>query len=110
MASKPKRILKLPKCNGQPQLWSRLDHFGIRILWPDGRVTWWDGESKRVPIAIVNYEVKWGDTTIGKFYNETDHGACTADKLYHSQLMAIANIHKFDDDEGCKAPEFLGYL
>lgn len=75
--------MKLPKCNGRPQLWSRRDFRGIRILYPDGRVSWsWD-------------EGAWENT------------GCTSRKTQKGAQKAIfkhEKIHRFDP------PEFLGYL
>jgi hypothetical protein len=92
--------MKLPKCNGRPQLWTRCGYEGIRIIWPNGKVSWtsiYDGEFIKTGTMIEN--------------------GCTTGL---SQEEAILNCifyettHWYQDpvsDTAVKAPpKFLGYL
>lgn len=75
---------ELPACNGRPQLWTRQDLQGLRIVYPSGRVDWY----------MLSFE-QW------------DSQGCTSRR---TQWAAIKACFEYDAEAGCKAPEFLGYL
>ncbi len=97
--------IKIPKCNGRPQLWSRgiQEHESLRIIMPDGRVDWeaWVGQNE----TFLDY----ANTTLDNWAKKgplSDMYACTAAL---TQLQAIKNCIDFDMKSGVNGL-FLGYL
>lgn len=84
--------MKLPKCNGQPQLWSRADFGGLRIIYPNGKVEWWNNNYPSILFIM--------DTWIEDL-------ACTEAS---TQEMAVLKCRLYDESEDYDPPEFLGYL
>jgi len=96
--------VKIPRCNGRPQLWTRgyQNHESLRIIMPDGRVDWesWCG----------NLDLKVGADLLETWCNVKPDApymfACTEGD---TQLEAIKNCIRFDNRSGIKGL-FLGYL
>lgn len=88
--------VKLPKCNGRPQLWARGygavagTHTTLRIIYPNGKV-------------------EFNQRSLGGFlrskYWKGGKGCTSSD----TQLQALKNTIKYDLHSG-EAPWFLGYL
>jgi hypothetical protein len=84
----------IPPCNGRPQLWSRLENIGIRIIYPNGEVEY---------SAEINdwIDLKW---VVAKCVFED---GCTSAE---AQEQAIKNCIDYCLGANCEAPVFLGYL
>lgn len=110
--------VKLPKCNGRPQLWTRgiSDHQTLRIIMPDGGVDWtghsvhdleaW-GAYPSYPKSEFLYQDKLGNWINALGLSQY---ACTSAS---TQLRAIKNCIDYDTKRGLypsDTPEFLGYL
>lgn len=90
------RGIKIPKCNDRPQLWLRgpADHSSIRIIFPDGRVSWCP------PYAGPRFFKDW-------LKHEGSDPACTESE---SQIQTIKNSIDYDLNPFDIAPIFCGYL
>lgn len=97
------RGVKIPKCNGRPQLWARGEfmangnHSTIRIIYQNGTVHWNCYSTSLDCLGDLNYIEFW------------DSNACTT---RDNQLDAIkASIdHDLSKEDIGKRPWFLGYL
>lgn len=82
--------VKIPRCNGRPQIWSRHDFRGIRIIYHEGYVHW-------------------------SYYGFCDAEITTDRKLpactnASTQQQAIINCINHDILKLLSPPQFLGYL
>lgn len=82
--------VKIPKCNGHPQLWSREEMNGLRIIYPDGKVEY------TFSAFDCNYYNTWNLVN-----------GCTSS---FSQLSAIRECIDYEYTCFDCLPEFLGYL
>lgn len=101
--------VKIPKCNGKPQLWCR-SAGGLRIIMPDGQVDW----------CMEEFAEKWGDYPV--YLRKDLKNGYTPDGRYmyactvgESQLDAIKNSIRYDQRVFSKygfldVTEFLGYI
>ena len=75
--------VKLPACDGRPQLWTRADFYGLRVVYPSGRVDY------------------------ASIFCEDFGYACTSRA---TQLEAQKAVIDYCKQYGYKRPKFLGYL
>jgi hypothetical protein len=95
------RGVKIPRCNGRPQLWLRGsdDHQSIRIIYPSGLVEYCISH----PYTMSPDEEE--QDTLNDFNNR---GACTSRR---SQLAAVKAAIRYDRCLGPRLrPIFCGYL
>lgn len=89
--------VKIPKCNGRPQLW--IQSWGFKL------------NTQRIRIIMPSGRVLYDDNNLGIDYRNSSPKLIKGCTSRRNQLSAIkAMINYFGQGSDSRNPEFLGYL